>query len=99
MHTLTYTYGLDTTADMTCSSSALLTVATSNFDASLFPWDLSALTYELCRDMKLSIYPQTRENSYSKLLYGGEYGTRTRDLCSVALNMRFELTFPSIRSR
>ena len=36
MYTLTYTYGLDTTADMTCSSSALLTVAISNFNAADF---------------------------------------------------------------
>ena len=37
--------------------------------------------------------------NYKENAYGDEYGARTRDLCSVALNMRFELTFPSIRSR
>ena len=80
MHTLTYTYGLDTTVDMTYSSSALLTVAISNFNASLFP-GIWVFYYELYRDMKLSIYPQTWENSYSKLLYGGDGGIRNPDTC------------------
>lgn len=38
---------MDTTADMTCSSSAQFTVAISNFHASLFPgiWVLSLMNY------------------------------------------------------
>lgn len=39
--------GMDTTVDMTYSSSALLTVAISNFNASLFPgiWVFSLMNY------------------------------------------------------
>ena len=43
---------MDTTADMTCSSSALLILAINQFQRLSLPWDLGVLTYELSRDIK-----------------------------------------------
>ena len=42
---------MDTTADMTCSSSAPPELAINQLLRFSLPWDLGALTYELSRDI------------------------------------------------